>query len=133
MNKKCVLISGPTIAGDPKLGTEIQKNAIVLKNSDNQQILSILKNQKVELILFEIVNEYLSDIDLIKDIKTKFPEILILLIDGNGNRNLIAKAFQYGAKDAFRKPYKYDLIEERVRVLLNIKSNEKKRQTEGVI
>ncbi|UCE04731.1 MAG: hypothetical protein JSW07_14030 [bacterium] len=119
MNKKCVLISGSTIAGDPKLGTEIQKSAIVLKNSDNRQIFSILKNRKVELILFEIIDEYLSDIDLIKDIKTKFPEILILLIDGNGNRNLIGKAFEYGVKDAFKKPYRYDLIEERVKGLLN--------------
>ena len=119
MKKKCVLISGPTIARDPQLGVEIQKSAMVLKNSDNRQILSILKQRKVELILFEVVNEYLTDIDLIKHIKRKFPDTLILLIDGNGNRNLIATAFEYGAKDAFRKPYRYDLIEERVKGLLN--------------
>jgi PleD family two-component response regulator len=121
MKKKCVLISGPTIAGDPQLGAGIQKSAVVLKNSDNQQIVSILKSRKVELILFEIVKENLLDIDLIKNIKSKFPEILILLIDGNGNRNLIATAFEYGVKDAFRKPYRYDLIEERVKGLLDLK------------
>jgi PleD family two-component response regulator len=121
MNKKCILISGPTIARDPQLGNEIQKNAIVLKISDNREIFPILKNRKVELILLEIINEYLSDIDLIKNIKSKFPEILIVLIDGNGNRNLIAKAFEYGVKDAFKSPLRYDLIEERVRGLLNYK------------
>ena len=88
MKKKCVLISGPTIASDQKLGNEIQKYAVVLTNPDNRQLFSILKEEKIELI---------------------------------GNSNLIVKAFQYGVKDAFRKPYKYDLIEERVRVLLNIK------------
>ena len=119
MKKKCVLISGPSIAIDPRLGSEIEKNAIVLKNPDNRQIFSILKNRKVELILFEIVNEHLADIDLIKKIKSKFHGIIILLIDGNGNRNLIAKAFEYGVKDAFKKPYRYDLIEERVKGLLN--------------
>ena len=119
MKKKCVLISGPTIALDPRLGAEIEKNAIVLKNPDNQQIFSILKNRKFELILFEIINDYLADIDLIKKIKTKFPEIIILLIDGNGNRNLIAQAFAFGVKDAFKKPYRYDLIEERIKGLLD--------------
>lgn len=99
--------------------TEIQKSAIVMKNSDNRDIFSILDNRKVELILFEIVNEHLADIDLIKKLKSKFPGIIILLIDGNGNRNLIAKAFENGAKDAFRKPYRYDLIEERVKALLD--------------
>ena len=119
MKKKCVLISGQTIARDPQLGAEIQKSAVVIKNSDNQEIFSILNNRKVELILFEIVNEHLSNIELIKKIKSSFPEILILLIDGNGNRNLIAKAFENGVKDAFKKPYRYDLIEERVKGLLN--------------
>jgi PleD family two-component response regulator len=119
MKKKCVLISGPTIARDPQMGAEIKKNAVVLKNSDNREIFSILNNRKVELILFEIVNEYLADIDLIKKIKAKFPGIIILLIDGNGNRNLIARAFKNGVKDAFKKPYRYDLIEERVKGLLN--------------
>ena len=119
MKKKYVLISGPTIGRDPQLGTEIQKIAIVLKNADNRQIFSILKNQNIALILFEIVNENLTDIDLIKSIKLKFPEILIVLINGNANRKLIAKAFEYGVKDAFRKPYRYDLIEERVKGLLS--------------
>ena len=121
MKKKCVLISGPTIASDNKLGDEIQKYAVVLTNSDNRQLFSILKEKKIELILFEIVKENLADIEFIREAKSDFPDILIILIDGIGNSNLIAKAFQYGVKDAFRKPYKYDLIKERVRVLLNIK------------
>lgn len=121
MKKKCVLISGPTIASDQKLGNEIQKYAVVLTNPDNRQLFSILKEEKIELILFEIVKENLADIEFIREAKSNFPDILIILIDGNGNSNLIVKAFQYGVKDAFRKPYKYDLIEERVRVLLNIK------------
>ena len=119
MEQKCVLISGPTIAKDPQMGAEIQKSAVVLKNSDNREIFSILNNRKVELILFEIVDEHFDDIETIKKIKTKFPGIIILLIDGNGNRNLIAKEFENGVKDAFKKPYRYDLIEERVKGLLN--------------
>jgi DNA-binding NtrC family response regulator len=79
-----------------------------------------LNNRKIDLILFEVINEYPADIDLIKKIKANFPGIILLLIDGNGNRNLIAKAFENGVKDAFKKPYRYDLIEERVKGLLNI-------------
>ena len=83
MKKKCVLISGPTIASDQKLGNEIQKYAVVLTNPDNRQLFSILKEEKIELILFEIVKENLADIEFIREAKSNFPDILIILIDGN--------------------------------------------------
>jgi len=118
MKKKCVLISGQTVVSDKELENGLKKSAVILTNSDNSSIESIIKNQKVDLILFEMSQSNESDIAIIKNIKDSFPQIKILFIDGNGDPELIAKAFHFGAQDAFHKPYKCDLIVERVDALL---------------
>ena len=123
MMKHCIIISGPTIANDDRLSNELQKNAVVLKNKDNTRIASIIANTKVDLILFEVFNENRSEIEIIKNVKSQHPDIEIILIDGERDRDVLAKAFKYGAKDAFRKPYKCALIVERVNVLLRHEKN----------
>ncbi|MBN1350874.1 response regulator [candidate division KSB1 bacterium] len=119
MEKKCILITGPAICRDLRLAKALQKFADVIQNASNSRIFFILGKRRVDLILFEISPEHPADIDFIHIIKNQFPEIIILLINGGDDRKLIAKGFQYGAKDAFRKPYHCDLIADRVNVLLS--------------
>lgn len=118
MKQKCVLISGPTIASDEALCIGLEKYAMIVRNSDNNQLLSVLASQQVDLILLEILNTFSGEIELIKEIKAAFPDIIILLIDGGGDINLIARAFRYGIKDAFKTPYKSTLVAERVQAIL---------------
>lgn len=96
----------------------MQKCARVLKNSDNARIMSILTNQEVDLILLEVLEGNDSELVLISSLTHQFPELPIVVIDGNGDRHKLAQAFNCGAKDAFRRPYKCDLIIERVNALL---------------
>jgi DNA-binding response OmpR family regulator len=70
-------------------------------------------------VLFEISKERSADVDLIMRIKQQFPDTIIIAIDGGRNQEVIAQAFSYGAKDAFRKPYKQALMVERVQALLS--------------
>ncbi len=118
MEKHCVLVSGPTVAIDEELVDELQKSAKVLKNTDNNQVEAIISERKVDLILLEISKDHSSEVEIIKNVKSRYPNIEIILIDGNKDRELTAKAFSYGAKDAFRKPYKSPLIVERVNAIL---------------
>ena len=121
MMKHCILISGSTIALDTKLVTELQKIAAVVTNLDNSNVESFIENTQVDLILLEILNERHSEIEMTKTIKSRYPRVEIILINGEGNQDLIAKAFKYGARDAFRKPYKIALIVERVNAILKEK------------
>ena len=118
MRKYRILLSGPTTNNDKELIAELRKNALVLKNSDNNKIQSILKTRKIDLILFEINKNNHSEVEVIKNIKNQFPNIPIILIDGSGNREVMVKAFDYGVNDAFKKPYKCHLLTERVYALL---------------
>jgi response regulator RpfG family c-di-GMP phosphodiesterase len=51
---------------------------------------------------------------IIKRMKNHVPNIVIILIDGHGNRDVIARVFSYGIQDAFRRPYNRVLMVERV-------------------
>lgn len=116
MLKPQILISGPTISTDVDLVTRLQGVAHVLKSSQNSRIEALIKDEKVALILVEILKEAFSDLKVIKRVKNNFPEVAILLIDGD--RELMAEAFSYGVKDAFRKPYESSLVVERVKAVL---------------
>lgn len=118
MEDKHILVSGQTIASDQKLIRKLEKSAIVLTSNNNSQIESILRDNRVDLIILEISNANLHEIEVIKIVKTKFPVTEIILIDGNGDQELIAQAFAHGAKDAFRTPYQISMIVERVNALL---------------
>lgn len=117
MGKYCVVISGPTITNDDKLVSELQKTALVLTNSDNGRIESIIQNSRIDLILFELSKKNNNDMEMIENIKNQFPSIPIIAMNGNGDNEAIIKAFSHGAIDAFKKPYKYYLICERVNAI----------------
>ena len=116
MSNQHILISGPTITKDEDLVNKLTKIAEVLRNPQNSKIEAILRKHEVDLILVEILKETASELKLIKNIKSDFPSVAIILIDGD--RELMAQAFSYGAKDAFRKPYKTSLVAERVKAVL---------------
>lgn len=117
MKVYCVMISGPTITNDCQLVTELQKNSLVVMNSDNSRIESIIRNIKIDLILFEISKKSNSDVVIIGNIKIQFPDIPIIVMNGNGDNEIMIEAFTNGVIDAFKKPYKYHLIVERVNAI----------------
>lgn len=119
VGKYCVLISGKRVSNDDLLIDELKKNMTVLKNSNNSGIESIVYNRKVDLILLEISQDVASEVEIVKNIKFKFSNIKIIVI--NGNREMISRSLSYGANDVFRSPYKRHLVVERTKAMLDKK------------
>ena len=117
MKTKYVLISGPTIVLDMELEQALHECAVILKNADNRRALNILQYQMADLLLMETTKNNSSEIAIMKQLKQEHPQLTIILIDGDND--LIAKTFEVGVKDVFRKPYKTDLVAERIRSLTN--------------
>jgi len=113
-----ILISGPSIAVDQELVAELQYFSRVVQNIDNREIESLLVQARVQLILLEFSKKSLFEIEMIKKINKKYPGVSILVFNGHGDRNLLARAFHYGAKDAFHIPYDCKLVVERTHALL---------------
>lgn len=116
MKRKCVLLCGPTLYSDKELQTRLRQNYGLIIEKEDSQIEKVLKSCKVDLLLLEIEDRKSHGIHPIKMIKGKLPELHIIVI--NGNQNTISRAFESGANDAFRIPYKIDLILERISVFV---------------
>lgn len=112
-----VLVSGPTVSQDMNLINSLKKNARVLRNGDNRKVESILSSEKIDVIILEISSETPEDVEIIKYAKAQHRQLQFILIDGE--RELVAKAISYGVRDVFRKPYRGDLLSERVYALMN--------------
>jgi len=120
MQNHCVLISGPTVAGDNDLEQGLQATAIVLKNAENCRVESTLADRPIDLVLLEfLANNSFAELKIIQKLKTRYPKLKIVVIADHADREALAEAFACGAQDAFRKPYKTALIVERVKALLN--------------
>ena len=118
LKKYNIILSGPTLSDDEELKGSLRKIANLTDNPIQQQIGSMLKAQKFHLILFEVSKSNPKGVEVLRTIKKTYPEILIMLFVHNDDLSLIARGLEYGAKDVFKKPFKYELIAERVEAML---------------
>ena len=117
--ESCVLVSGETVSADKKLIAALRKKVRVKCNSDHRNILTILAKTEIRIILLELSEAHsAAELESIRVIKTQFPSVEIVII--NGDMQLIATAFNLGARDAFRRPYRRELIVERLVALLKL-------------
>ncbi len=114
MAKYTVVLSGAMVANDEALIEALQAHVTLIRNAHPSQLEAVLDQQAVDLLLLEITTQDTATVEQIGAIKKRVPQLEILLINGNGNRELLARAFALGARDAFRKPYLPALIVERV-------------------
>lgn len=127
MNQRVIIISGPSLFQDKSLYNGLIINNTVLNNNNNFKLESILKEKTVHCIVVEINNDDPFEIENIKNIKKKFPDINMILIEEDRTRDNIARAFQMGASDVFSKPYKLELLLERINAMMKYGINSKLR------
>lgn len=118
MGLPTILISGATIANDNALIKELQKSARVLRNEDSGNLKTLIAQTSVQLLLLELPEQGRKEMELISQLKQRHPRLQIVVINGNGNSETLAEAFGGGVDDAFRRPYRVELVEERVREML---------------
>lgn len=118
MGLPTILISGATIANDEALARELQKSARVLRNEDSGNLKTLIAQTSVQLLILELPEQGRTEMEMISQLKQRHPRLQIVVINGNGNSEALAEAFGYGVKDAFRRPYRVELLEERVRGMI---------------
>ena len=123
MNKHMIIISGPTLIKDKELYKGLHINNRVIITNNNFKLEAILKKHTAHCVIFEINNDDPFEIENIKHIKNKFPNLNMILIDGEGKRDFIARAFQMGVNDVFPRPYKYELLLERINAFLKYRAD----------
>lgn len=87
--------------------------------ANGQQTMSLLKENKFDLVLLDIRMPGLSGIDLIKQLRQNNPSINILIISAWDNEDIIQEAIKQGAEDFLHKPISMKALGLKVKAALS--------------
>ncbi len=65
----------------------------------------IIRNERIDLIISDIMMPGKSGIQLLKEIRNEHPNIATLMVSGQGNQNIANKVISMGAYDYLYKPF----------------------------
>ncbi|HMT28475.1 MAG TPA: response regulator [Bacteroidia bacterium] len=79
--------------------------------------LKTLQPFDVVLVLSDINMPGMNGLELLKLIKTEFPELKVIMVTAYGDESNHSTAINYGADDFITKPVDFNLLKERIQVL----------------
>ncbi len=82
--------------------------------------LSVLEREVVDLVILDVWLPNMGGIDVLREIKEKFPIVEVVMISGHANIDLAVKAVKLGAFDFLEKPLSLDRVIMIVRNALEI-------------
>lgn len=90
----------------------------ILEAENGEQALSILENTVVELVILDIMMPLVDGWDLCKEIRSRDPHILLLMVTAKGESGHKVKGFQLGTDDYLAKPFDPVELVLRIKALL---------------
>lgn len=118
MEKHKILLSGPNISHNKHLINSLSTDLSVFESENYNLIESQIQDYQIDLLVLELDPYEKFDITVIDKIKSHFPNIKIIIINGKKDQRYLAKAFSFGANDVYRQPCNIPLLVERVHSLL---------------
>ena len=112
------MIIGPAISEDDKLKQAITPYAEVYTKQNYSDISGFIQSIVCELLILEFPESFENELQVISEIRQMRPSADIILLTDKEDKEIIAKALNYGVRDVFRSPYNQELITERVIGLL---------------
>lgn len=65
----------------------------------------ILKNSKIDILILDIKLKDASGLDVLKEVKIRFPEMEVIMITGHGDMDTVIESMRLGAIDFLKKPF----------------------------
>jgi two-component system nitrogen regulation response regulator NtrX len=91
-------------------GALTDEGFLTLRAEDGLQALEIIKQDVPEVVLLDIWLPGIDGIETLKRIKTRHPEVQVIMISGHGNIETAVKATKLGAFDFIEKPLSLDKV-----------------------
>ncbi|MFW5710459.1 MAG: sigma-54-dependent transcriptional regulator [bacterium] len=82
----------------------------VLSAADGLEGMDIIKNDSVDLVILDVWLPHMGGIDVLKEIKTLYPDLSVIVISGHANIDMAVKAVKNGAFDFLEKPLSLDKV-----------------------
>jgi two-component system chemotaxis response regulator CheY len=101
-----------------KFRKEIKAGIIQIKYAGNGysalELIESFENKYEYLILTDINMPEMNGLELLKEIKSRYPLLKVFMITAYGDENNFDMAKNLGADDYFTKPLQFDLLKERI-------------------
>ena len=67
----------------------------------------ILTNHEIDLLILDVRLPGVNGLDILKEVKTQYPNMEVIIISAHGDMDTVIKAMRLGAFDYLRKPFRY--------------------------
>jgi hypothetical protein len=86
--------------------------------SDGIHALNLLEEEPFDLVLLDFMMPKKDGLEVLREIKDKFPDVAVIIFTGMGSENVAVSAMKAGAADYIIKPFRnHDLLERTATVL----------------
>jgi DNA-binding NtrC family response regulator len=82
-----------------------QKKYAVLCANRVTDAFQLLKNKKVDIVLLDVVLPQSNGIEILKSIKSNYPDIEVIMMSGFNDIDMVIEAMHGGAVDFIKKPF----------------------------
>ncbi|MCJ7690535.1 MAG: response regulator, partial [Clostridiaceae bacterium] len=127
------------VVDDEPLTKEYMKKKIPIIDSrftvtceamEGTEALTILKNQKIDLIITDIKMPLMDGLELSKQVSKDYPDIIIIVLSGYDEFEFAKEAMKYAVKDYILKPL---VTEDLRKVLNNVAADIEKINTQKIL
>jgi len=107
-----LILYGSSILLDVELRTELIKYFEVIPCEQIEILCRTLQDKQIHLVLLEIGIAG-NELEILQEIVTQYNELPVIVVGKIKKMDNVAKAFEIGAQDFFRIPYKMKLLVEK--------------------
>jgi DNA-binding NtrC family response regulator len=90
------------------------------KAGGGEEALKLLKNVRVDAALLDLMMPGMDGLTLLKELKGKYPDIMMVMLTGHGSVKEAVEAIKIGASDFLEKPFSPEALRARVAQLYQI-------------
>jgi signal transduction histidine kinase len=121
------------IADDDVDGLRLLQHALdatydVVAVLDGEDALAALAQESFDLVVVDVVMRAVSGLDVLRDIRQKWPHLPVILLSGLSHSEQILEGLAGGASDYITKPYDVKVVQARIEHHLQIKQMLDERQ-----
>lgn len=96
----------------------------VVDAEDALKALALVTSQRPHLVILDIWMPHMDGIELLEQLKTREPELPIIVVSGHGTIETAVRATKLGASDFIEKPFSLDTLLRSVRRAMHKEANE---------
>jgi two-component system, response regulator, stage 0 sporulation protein F len=87
-----------------------------INGSTALELIDSINDKADYLVLTDINMPQMTGLELLKEVKTRYPNLKVFMITAYGDESYYNKAKNLGAEDYFTKPLKFDLLKEKLSI-----------------